>query len=119
MVQRQWRTLLFPPIQAKAAQAAMGASKEAVAILKHDMITEHGFVHGMVKTTLPTMNGPSLNVLNTKTSEVFEEALRQFAAPTTVNLFEWIGKQIMYATTDAIYGPFNPMRDNQNIEAWK
>lgn len=62
---------MFPPIQAKAAQAAMGASNEAVAILKHEMITEHGFVHGMFKSTYPTMNGPALDVLNAKTSEVF------------------------------------------------
>ncbi|TVY39967.1 hypothetical protein LCER1_G008990, partial [Lachnellula cervina] len=96
----------------------MGASNEAVAILKHDMITEHGFVHGMFKSTHPTMNGPALDVLNAKTVEVFDKALRQFATPTKVNLFEWIGKQIMRATTDAIYGPFNPMREDQNIEAW-
>lgn len=38
VVQRQWRTLLFAPIQVKAVQAAMGASKDAVAVLRHDWL---------------------------------------------------------------------------------
>lgn len=65
----------------------MGASKDSVAILKHDMVTEHGFVNGMVKVTHPTMsNGPALDALNDKVFEVFDEALRN--SPTTVNMYE-------------------------------
>lgn len=75
-MQRQWRTLIFAPIQVKAAQAAMGASKDAVAVLEHDIVSEHGFVNGMVKATHPTMsNGPALDALNVKAFEVFDETL--------------------------------------------
>ncbi|KAK7734693.1 hypothetical protein SLS53_007797 [Cytospora paraplurivora] len=119
VVQRQWRTLVFAPIQVKAAQAAMGASKDAVAILEHDMVSEQGFVNGMVKATHPTMStGPALDALNAKAFEVFDETLEQLTALTTINLYEWIGKQIMRATTDAVYGPANPLRNAQNLEAW-
>jgi hypothetical protein len=120
VVQRQWRTLIFGPIQVKAAHAAMGASKDAIAIMENDLITENGFINGMVKATQPTMsNGPGLDALNAKAFEVFNEAFKQFAAPTTATMFGWIGKQIMRATTDALYGPFNPMRDVRNLEAWQ
>lgn len=40
-------------------------------------------------------------------------------AGTTDNMFEWIGAQIMRATTDAVYGPDNPMRQTENLEAWQ
>ncbi|KAL1856844.1 hypothetical protein Daus18300_010607 [Diaporthe australafricana] len=122
VVQRQWRTLLFPPIQVKAAKAAMGASDDAIKVLEKDMITDKGFVPGMVKVTHPTMsNGPLLDNLNIKAFEVFDEAMKQFTSTTgtTVNMFEWIGAQIMRATTDAVYGPDNPLQETENLEAWQ
>lgn len=119
VVQRQWRTLMFAPVQVKAARAAMGVSKDTIAILERDMVTEAGFVNGMVKATHPTMsNGPALNALNAKAFEVFDDALSGFTAPTTISMSKWIDKQIISATTDAVYGPSNPMRDTRNLEAW-
>lgn len=125
VVQRQWRTLIFAPIQVKAAQAAMGASKEAVAIMEQDLVTEKGFINGMVKATHPTMsNGPDLDALNAKAFEILNKSLQEFvgAAPSekrTINMYEWLGKQIMRATTDAVYGPANPMQDAENLKAWQ
>lgn len=119
VVQRQWRTLIFAPIQVKAAKAAMGASKEALAIMESDMVTERGFMGGMLKATHPTMSsGPALDSLNTRAFEVFDKALKQLSTPTTVNMYDWIGRLVMQATTEAIYGPSNPMRDRRNLEAW-
>lgn len=36
-----------------------------------------------------------------------------------VSLYAWIGKLVMRATTEAVYGRDNPMRDVKNLEAWK
>lgn len=119
-VQRQWRTLLFPPIHVKAAKAAMGASKDAVAVLEHDMITENGFINGMIKVTHPTVStGPSLDDLTAKVFQVFDEALNRLSTPTTVKMFQWVEEHVMHASTDAVYGPLNPMRDAQNLKAWQ
>lgn len=118
-VQRQWRKLIFAPIQVKAAKAAMGASKEALAIMERDLVTEQGFMSGMVKATHPTMSsGPALDALSSRAFEVFDKALSQLSTPTTVNMYDWIGRLVMQATTEAIYGPSNPMRDRRNLEAW-
>lgn len=99
----------------------MGASKEAVAILEHDMISELGFVNGMVKATHPTMSkGSSLDKLNARAFEVFDAALKECeGAPTSVSLYTWIGGLVMRATTEAVYGPGNPMRHAKNLEAWR
>lgn len=71
--------------------------------------------------TFKQSNGPLLDKLNVKAFEVFDQALDQFTgtASITVNMFEWIGVQIMRATTDAVYGPENPMRESKNLEAWQ
>lgn len=120
VVQRQWRTLIFAPIQIKAAKAVMGVSKAAIAILEHDMVSESGFVNGMVKATHPTMSsGPALDALNTKAFEVFDQALQGLDASTTLSMYSWIDKQILDATTEAVYGPSNPMRDASNLEHWQ
>lgn len=119
MVQRQWRTLIFAPIQVKAAKAAMGASKEALTIMESDMVTEKGFMSGMVRATHPTMtNGPALDALNTRAFEVFDKALRHLSSPTTVNMYDWMSRLVMNVTTEAIYGPSNPMRDSRSLNAW-
>jgi hypothetical protein len=118
-VQRQWRTLIFAPIQVKAAKAAVGASKKALTIMENDLVTEKGFMSGMVKATHPTMtNGPALDALNNRSFEVFDKSLKQLSTPTTVNMYDWIGRLAMQATTEAVYGPSNPMRDRRNLEAW-
>lgn len=112
----------------------MGASKEAIAVLERDMVTEQGFVNGMVKVTHPTMSSGSLGLdgLNRRASEVFAAALGEKEeccdddddgdaagkGVFVVSLYAWIGKLIMQATTEAVYGPDNPMRDEKNLEAW-
>lgn len=98
----------------------MGASKDAVAVMERDMVTEHGFINGMVKSTLSTISsGPSLDALNSVAFGCFDDTLKQFDSPKSVNMFEWIERQIMRATTDAIYGSANPMKEKENLEAWR
>lgn len=123
-VQRQWRTLIFAPIQVKAAKAGMGASKEAIAVLERDMVTEQGFVNGMVKVTHPTMSNGSagLDGLIVRAFEVFAGALDECdgsaGAGMSVSLYAWIGEVVIRATTEGVYGTENPMREGKNLEAW-
>lgn len=121
-MQREWRTLIFAPIQIQAAQVAMGVGKTTIAIMNRDLVTENGFVNGMVKATHLTMrNGPSLDRLNSEASRVFNKTLEQIETTSTANiaLFKWVERQIMLATTDAVYGPANPMRNSHNLDAWQ
>lgn len=76
---------------------------------------------GLGRLTCKQSNGPALDNLNARAFEAFDEAMREFAntTGTTVNLFHWIGAQIMRATTDAVYGPRNPMRETKNLDAWQ
>lgn len=122
VVQKQWRTLIFAPVQARAAEMAMGGSKESLQILCDEMTTEEGFVPKFARKIYPTLSGGrALDDLSQKSMEVILQTLDRFAVqgPTIINLNEFISEQIFYATTDAIYGARNPMRDPGNYAAWK
>lgn len=125
VMQRQWRTLIFAPIQVKAAKAAMGVSRKATAILQEDLVSDEGFINGMVKATHPTMSsGPDLDLLNIKAFEVFNQGLQDLVhgsstSNSAISMYDWVGKQIMRATTDAVYGPLNPMQHEENLRAWQ
>lgn len=92
------------------------------------MVTEQGFVNGIVRVTHPTMSNGSagLDALNGRAFEVFAAALdecddddgRRDGDGMSVGLYAWIGELIMKATTEAVYGADDPMRDGKNLEAW-
>ncbi|KAK4653510.1 hypothetical protein QC762_0084340 [Podospora pseudocomata] len=64
-VQRQWRTLILPPVSARASEVAMGVSKDALAIIREDMIADTGFFHTFIKATYPSLSsGPALERLS-------------------------------------------------------
>ena len=87
--------------------------------MREDMITDAGFVHGMSKATYPALSsGPELDDLNAKSFQVITDTFDRLVKPTTVKLSQWINEELMLATTDAVYGPHNPMRDVSNCKAW-
>ncbi|KAI0005246.1 putative 25-hydroxycholesterol 7-alpha-hydroxylase [Xylariaceae sp. FL0662B] len=103
VVQRQWRMLIFGPIQVKVAQAAMGVNKDSIAILERDMVTESGFVNGMIKATHSTISkGPALDALNAKAFDVFDHTLKGFDAPKTIFMFDKYRPAIMFLMLDIL-----------------
>lgn len=121
VVQRQWRTLLFPPVSARASEVAMGGSKEALAIIRDDMVTESGFMHAFIKAVHPALSsGSALDELNGNALETITSSLDEITAhgPKKVNMFEWVRHELLMATTDSVYGPRNPLRDPANEAAW-
>jgi hypothetical protein len=120
-VQRQWRTLLFPPVTAWASEVAMGGSKEAVNIIREDMVTENGFMHAFIKAIHPALSkGPALDNLSRNALGTLSKSLDSIAAQGSkrVDMYEWIRHEIMMATTDSVYGPHNPLRDPANEADW-
>ncbi|KAL2136890.1 hypothetical protein VTI74DRAFT_616 [Chaetomium olivicolor] len=121
VIQRQWRTLIFPPVSAQAAEAALGVSKDALAIVRKDMVTDNGFLPAFVKAIhQPLSSGPALDRLNSKALELLTASLDEIVARDgkRVKLYEWIRHEFLMATTDAVYGPHNPLRDSENEAAW-
>ncbi|KAI0204654.1 cytochrome P450 [Astrocystis sublimbata] len=109
-VQRQFKVLSFNPVQ------------EALDIVQLNMDNDKGFIPGFLKAVSPTLTGDMLNSLNERTTNVLLAELDKVAgrgACSSVQMHQWIEEQITYATTDAIYGPHNPLRDPDNLSAWR
>ncbi|XXG96797.1 hypothetical protein Hte_003088 [Hypoxylon texense] len=98
----------------------MGGSKEAMEIMRQDMVSEDGFLPAYTNAIHPTLSaGPALDELNGKAIQVITRSLDKLVSngPTRVKMFEWIRGELLLATTDGVYGPANPLRDRQNMEA--
>lgn len=71
----------------------MGVSTEAIDIMERDMVTDQGFIGGMVKAIHSTKsNGPTLDALNTKAFEVLDDVLGQIDSTTSISMYDWISK---------------------------
>lgn len=100
----------------------MGGSKEAMSIMRQDMVSENGFLPAYINAIHPTLSaGPALDELNEKAIQVITRSLDKLVSngSTKVKMFEWVRQELLLATTDGVYGPANPLRDPRNMEAWQ
>ncbi|KAH9909836.1 cytochrome P450 oxidoreductase [Xylariomycetidae sp. FL2044] len=120
VAQRQFKTVAFGPIEVRAAQNVMGASKQAVEIMSNSMIADHGYLPSFAKAIHPALSpGAQLDAMNNVSVQTIAASLDKLQVqPTRVKLFEWIRHEIFMATTDGVYGPQNPMRDASVEAAW-
>ncbi|KAK4675937.1 hypothetical protein QC764_0083260 [Podospora pseudoanserina] len=99
----------------------MGVSKDALAIIREDMIADTGFFHTFIKATHPFLSsGPALDRLSGDAMTVLTASLDNIVdrGSKRARMFEWIRHEFLMATTDSVYGPHNPLRDSANEEAW-
>ncbi|KAI1124447.1 hypothetical protein F5Y10DRAFT_285087 [Nemania abortiva] len=121
VVQRQFRTLSFSPVQIRAVLNFASPSKEAIDLVTKNIDNDEGFVHGFSKAVYPTLMGNMLDTLNQRTIDVMLAEFNKLASKgtsSTIPMYKWTDEQITYATTDGIYGPHNPLRDPKNFSAW-
>lgn len=107
----------------------MGGRNSTLKIVGRDLLEDHGHVAGMVKIIHATLHpGTKLDALNRRsvhfvtasmdalTSRIGEVEARGL---TKINMCQWISHQVMMATTEGIYGPKNPFRDDSAVQAFR
>ncbi|KAF2868440.1 cytochrome P450 [Massariosphaeria phaeospora] len=116
-IQRQYRTLAFMPIVAKASINVSRFSKTASEIIILNSNGDDGYwgyimtFHDAVAPSLvPGADLDGMNRAMLKLVAVSLNRLREQAA-TNVKLFGWVRHQMTLATTSAAYGPSNPYKD--------
>jgi len=115
IAQRQVRVLDFAPVEAMVGKTVMGASSEAKKILdrERDGVKDFSYAIMLDKAIHPAVSlGPQLDAMNRVSVQKVSEGIEKLAAQNrrTLRLFEWVKKEITYATTEAVYGPKNPFR---------
>jgi hypothetical protein len=123
IAQRHYRVLDFAPMEAKVAINVMGASPDGKKVLVKNVDGVEDFSYAILfdKAIHPAVTpGPKLDAMNRLSVQKMAEALDTLAsqAPTTLRLFEWVKKEITFATTEAVYGPKNLFADAKIQEAY-
>lgn len=122
IVQKQHKTLAFPPIEAKFASKVCGASPEAQAILDKNVNGDDGDF-GLSMESYAAMRaalkpGSHLDDMNrvmiqeiAKSLDVLQPAKGE---TRRIGMNTWLRDAITTATTRSVYGPMNPY-DNKEI----
>jgi hypothetical protein len=121
-VQKQWRLVSFTPILAKSGPSVLGMSKAGADILHKDMKSDSN----SVVESIPIMSralgpGPSLDTMNRTAVEVMVDSMEKMRRNgcSTIEFWAWTHHEILKATTEAVYGPQNPFRQQAVEDAWK
>ncbi|ROW15034.1 hypothetical protein VPNG_03350 [Cytospora leucostoma] len=118
-VQRQYKTLAFPPIENKFASTVCGTSPETNAILEKNSNGDEGD-WGLAMESYAAMRdalkpGSQLDDMNrvmiqeiASSLDLLEPARGQ---SRKIGLYAWLRDTITTATTRSVYGPLNPFDD--------
>lgn len=126
-VERQFKTLAFPPIEVRAAINVMGATEKGKVMLMKNMDFKDGkwcnwdkaYAVSYSKAIHPAMSpGADLDAMNRDAFQKIAESLQVLRkeTPKIIDLFDWVRHEITFATTESVYGPMNPFKD-PNIES--
>ncbi|VUC22732.1 unnamed protein product [Clonostachys rosea] len=126
VIQKQHKTLAFPPIEAKFASTVCGASLEAKAILAKNVNGDEGDF-GLSMDSYAAMRaalkpGPELDDMNSSMLLEIVEALDKLEPPKgesrNLGMYGWLRGAITTATTRSVYGPMNPYNDKSVADAF-
>ncbi|KAI1180212.1 cytochrome P450 [Nemania sp. FL0916] len=121
LLQKQWRIISFAAIVADAG-GHVGMSMEAVKIMRDNITSEHGFSVSWPRFIMPAMApGKDLDAMNKAAIKAFTTETEKLRAKgrSIVGLGEQSRQAMVTATTEAVWGPQNPYRDAEVINAWK
>lgn len=101
----------------------MGATPAGQKILKMNRngVGEHSYAIEFDKAIHPAVTpGANLDAMNRLSVQKVSDFLNTLASetPKTMKLFEWVRKNIAWATSEAVYGPKNPFRDSEILAAF-
>ncbi|KAI1815748.1 cytochrome P450 [Poronia punctata] len=125
-VQKQHKTLAFPPIEAKFASTVCGTSQEAQNILAQNVNGDEGDF-GLSMESYAAMRaalkpGPELDDMNRAMIREITASLDDLkpakGQARRIGLYAWLRETITRATTRSVYGPMNPFEDPDIVDAF-
>lgn len=126
LVQKQWKVLAFPPIEAKFASKVCGVTPATEALLLKNVNGDEGD-HGLSMEAHAAMRsalkpGTQIDEMNRVMIHEIASALDRVeparGATREINLYEWLRDTITTATTRSVYGPMNPYDDKAVADAF-
>ncbi len=125
-IQKQPKILAFPPIEAKFASKICGVSQGAESIVDDNVNGEEGDT-GMSMESYAAMRAalsPSAGFddMNRQMIENVAATLDGLKLsthqPVIIGLSKWFRRNVTAATTNSVYGPLNPFKDQSVVDAF-
>ncbi|KAH8898550.1 cytochrome P450 [Thozetella sp. PMI_491] len=123
-IQKQYRTLSFDPAIIQGVRSILGVSPVTLDIMNRGVTpgSEISFLARLNRAVHPSLSAGSaaLDAMNRGVVEILERSLSEFAekGPTVIKMYDWIRRTVMVATTDIMFGPGNPFKEPENVDAW-
>lgn len=118
-IDRQIRTILFAPIEAKGTAGDLGTSSLTNEIMNRDPTSETGHCITYHRAVRPSLSpGPGLDAMLRRSVAALEQSMYNSRISESLRLFHWIRHEIIVATAEGDYGPGNPFRDSNFEDAW-
>lgn len=120
-VQRLYRTLSFAAIEAQAAAKICNLTKEGNEVVQKGLMKDDSYTGKFGSAIHPALTpGENLDAMNRNAVQTIAASLDRLQASggKEATLFEWVRDEIVLATSDAVYGPHNPLRDPEALQAW-
>lgn len=124
--QKQPKVLAFPPIEAKFASRVCGVSQEAENIVNDNVNGEEGDT-GFSMESYAAMRAalspsPEFDEMNRQMIENVAASLDGLKPPThqsvKLGLSKWFRRNVTAASTNSVYGPQNPFKDQSIVDAF-
>lgn len=121
-VQKLWRTVSFAAVEAQTAATVFLCSKAGNEVIGSGLREDDSYTGTFVGAIYPALRPGSANL-----DAISRTAVRTLAASLDnlqtggsmeADLFDWLREEIVLATSDAVYGPHNPLRDPEVWRAW-
>ena len=125
-VQKQPKTLAFPPIEATFARNVCGPSDAGHSIVVKSLNCDEGggglSVELYAAMRLALKPGPDLDRMNRVMIKIISESLDQLTSSATeqirIKLGSWLRVVVTTATTDSVYGLQNPFREQAVVDGF-
>ena len=121
-IQRNWKTLQFAPFASRFTARISRSSPQATQILSTNANLENGdwglyseSLKGMHAALAPGGGLEHMSRVMVQNVSTSLDSLKTGDATVRINLASWLCHEITLATSEAIYGPGNPLRD-PNVE---
>lgn len=121
-VQKLWRAISFAAVEAHTTATILLCSKAGNDEIGSGLMNDDSYIGQFMSAVHPaTKPGEQLDDMTRTAIRTVATWLDKYQAvgSNEADLFEWVRDPITLATSDAVYGPHNPLRDPEVRKAWE
>lgn len=120
-VQRLYKTISFAAIESQITDSILLVSKHGKDVIRSGLMEDNSYTGAFAAAIHPgTRPGANLDAMSRTALQTIAVSMDklQNEGLKSITLFDWIRNELTLATTDGVYGPHNPLRDQKVRESW-